>query len=62
MHKPIGSENDTANGLHWYAAWSRSSPTAASDGGVRFLDNPVWPKNQEQHKEAAFLLPRSAVI
>ena len=24
MHKPIGSENETANGLHWYAVWSRS--------------------------------------
>ena len=24
MRKPIGSENETATGLHWYAVWSRS--------------------------------------
>ncbi len=24
MHKPIRSEKETANGLHWYAVWSRS--------------------------------------
>ena len=24
MHKPIESESETANGLHWYAVWSRS--------------------------------------
>jgi transcription antitermination factor NusG len=24
VHRPIGSENETANGLHWYAVWSRS--------------------------------------
>jgi transcription antitermination factor NusG len=24
VHNPIGSENETANGIHWYAVWSRS--------------------------------------
>ena len=24
MYKPIESESETANGLHWYAVWSRS--------------------------------------
>jgi transcriptional antiterminator NusG len=24
VHRLIGSENETANGLHWYAVWSRS--------------------------------------
>lgn len=24
MHRPIGSEEETANALHWYVVWSRS--------------------------------------
>ena len=39
MHKAIGSENDTANGLHWYAVWSRSRhekmvASALSNAGI----------------------------
>ena len=39
MHKPIGSESETANGLHWYAVWSRSRhekmvASALSNAGI----------------------------
>ena len=43
MHKPIGSENETATGLHWFAVWSRSwhekmvASTLISVGVTTFL-------------------------
>jgi transcription antitermination factor NusG len=43
VHKPIGSENETATGLHWYAVWSRSrhekmvASTLTSVGVTTFL-------------------------
>jgi len=70
MHRPIGSENDTANGLHWYAVRSRSSPTSVrirreglalltflarrATAAFVFLTTLSGPRARNNSKEAAF--------